>query len=277
MLKLIKYELRKNRALLLVILGVIIALEGYFLVSAHMTGSLKEALSQRWTQEAFDASNKAEGNLVASMALLVVASFGTALAVFIMGVAGYSRELNQKSSYLIFMTPKSTTSIIGSKLLFTLLTGVVFATLLVCLAAVDFPMMLNSLGEEWEGYYNLLDWFMAENDMSLAGILLTVVFYVGVVFLSIVSTVSIAYLAITLSATFMRGKKGHALVSILLFIALVTANSRLSNFFLNNRTYEFEKAVDLLGALWPQILQDVGVIAVSLFACAWMLKRRVDL
>ena len=277
MLKLIKYELRKNRALLLVILGVIIALEGYFLVSAHMTGSLKEALSQRWTQEAFDASNKAEGNLVASMALLVVASFGTALAVFIMGVAGYSRELNQKSSYLIFMTPKSTISIIGSKLLFTLLTGVVFATLLVCLAAVDFPMMLNSLGEEWEGYYNLLDWFMAENDMSLAGILLTVVFYVGVVFLSIVSTVSIAYLAITLSATFMRGKKGHALVSILLFIALVTANSRLSNFFLNNRTYEFEKAVDLLGALWPQILQDVGVIAVSLFACAWMLKRRVDL
>ena len=277
MLKLIKYELRKNRALLLVVLGVIIALEAYFLVSARMTGSLNAALNQKWTEETFEASQRAEVNLIISMVLLAVASFGTALTIFIMGVSGYSRELNQKTSYLIFMTPKSTISIVGSKLIFTLLTGVVFAAILVGMAIVDFPMMMDSLGTEWQGYYNLLDWFMAENDMSLAGTLLTIVFFVGVVFLNIISTVSIAYLAITLSATFMRGKKGHALVSILLFIALAYANSKLASLFMNNKTYEFEKALDLLQALWPQVIQDAAVVVVSLFGCAWMLKKRVDL
>ena len=36
MFKLIKYEYRKNRTLLLTILGIIAVLEVYFLVSAHL-------------------------------------------------------------------------------------------------------------------------------------------------------------------------------------------------------------------------------------------------
>ncbi|MBQ8953233.1 MAG: hypothetical protein IJ048_03890 [Clostridia bacterium] len=272
MLKLMKYELRKNRTLILTILGIILALEVYFLISAHLAkvNNISNSFSE--------AAQRAEINLIVSMSLLGAASFGTALAVFIMGVAGYSRELNQKTSYLIFMTPESTLSVVASKLLFTLVTGVAFALLLVGLATVDFPVFSNAIGSEWRGYYNLLDVFMTSNEMSLTGALLTIAFYVIVVFLSIISTVSVAYFAITLSATFMRGKKGHAVVSVLLFALLSWGISRLTGLFMPDDVYDIlRSAADMTRALAPQALVDLGVLALSIVSCAWMLKKRVDL
>ncbi len=271
MLKLMKYEFRKNRALLLVILGIIAALEIYFLFCA------KAAARQTLINTPANYDYGPERSLLVSISLLTAASFGTALAVFIMGVSGYSRELNQKTSYLLFMTPKSALAIVGAKLLFTLIAGVAFAALLMGLASVDFPIMLDSIGREWRGYYNMLDVFMAQNDLSLTGALLTIAFFVCVVFLSVISTVGIAYLAITLSATFMRGKKGHALISVLLFALLVWANSRLTNMFIDTSSIDLENIHDLIRLVTPQIAQDVCVLALSIFACAWMLKRRVDL
>ncbi len=272
MLKLIRYEFRKNRTLLLVVLGVIAALEAYFLFRAHASARLNAI------NNLSEAANSAEVHLIVAMSLLVFASFGTALAVFIMGVAGYSRELNQKTSYLVFMTPQSTLSIVGAKLLFTLITGVGFAGLLAAFAALDFPMMLDSLGREWVGYYNMLDWFMTENDLNLTGALMTIAFFVCVVFLSIIATVSIAYLAITLSATFMRGRKGHALVSVLLFLLLSWGNSRLTSLFFNADSYlSLSDAAGLMRVLTPQLLLDAAILALSVLACAWMLKKRVDL
>ena len=279
MLKLIKYEFRKNRTLLLVILGIIAALEVFFLLCLPSVAHYRAMHNTTtWTDEMSVAASQAEARLIVAMSLLAVGSFGTALAVFIMGVSGYSRELNQKSSYLIFMTPSNTLSIVGSKLLFTLLTGVVFAALLMGLASIDFPMMMDALGSEWRGYYNLLDWFMAENDLSLTSALLTIAFYVLLIFLSIIATVSIAYFAITLSATFMRGKKGHALISVLLFALLSWGNSKLTSLFIRDNVYEtLQNAADMVRVLSPQIIQDVVVLALSLVACAWMLKKRVDL
>ena len=272
MLKLMKYELRKNRTLLLTILGIIAALEAYFLISARITAgyTLRGVFS--------DAATRAEINLAVSMGLLAAASFGTALAIFVMGVAGYSRELNQKTSYLIFMTPNNTMAIIASKLLFTLIAGVAFAALLVGLACVDFPIFSDAIGSEWRGYYNMLDMFMSSNDLSLTAALLTIAFYVGMVFLSIVSTVSVAFFAITLSATFMRGKKGHALVSVLLFAAISWGLSRITSRLTQENVYRMlDSALDMVRLLTPQACVDGAVIALSLVACAWMLKKRVDL
>jgi hypothetical protein len=272
MLKLIKYEYRKNRTLILAILGIIAALEVYFLISSHL--AVKYNIADSFSE----ATQRAEINLIVSMSLLVAASFGTAMAVFIMGVAGYSRELNQKTSYLIFMTPESTFSVVASKLLFTLLTGVAFAALLIGLAAVDFSIFSDAIGSEWRGYYNLLDMFMTSNDLSLTGALLTIAFYVCMVFLSIISTVSVAFLAITLSATFMRGKKGHALVSVLLFAALLWGISRLTSLITRDDIYQMlRSAADMTRALAPQALLDIGVLLLSIICCAWMLKKRVDL
>ena len=98
------------------------------------------------------------------------------------------------------------------------------------------------------------------------------------VFLSIVSTVSVAFFAITLSATFMRGKKGHALVSVLLFAAISWGLSRITSRLTQENVYRMlDSALDMVRLLTPQACVDAAVIALSLIACAWMLKKRVDL
>ena len=107
--KLIKYELRKNLGMLIAMLSTIGAVEIYFLLSL--------------------AADK-ESHVVVSAFLMPIGCFLIALLVFILGVTSYSRELSQKSSYLLFMTPHSTLSIISSKVLYTVVLGVGFAALL---------------------------------------------------------------------------------------------------------------------------------------------------
>ena len=256
MLKLMKYEFRKNRTLLLVLLGVIAALEGLFIYSTI---------------------TKDEGWLIASVVLLVVAAYGAALAVFIMGVSSYSRELNQKSSYLVFMTPRSSLSIIASKLVFTLLTGFCIAAVLIGLAAMDVPMMFKALGAEWRGYMNVFNTALGEFDMSVERILNIVAFYALYIMADIVSSVCVAYLAITLTATIMRGKKFHALVAVVFYLAISFGIGRLNAVFMGSTLTNVYDIEDVTRMLIPSFFVTLGVIAGSIGLSAWMLKNKVEL
>lgn len=87
MWKLLKYEFRRARTSLLTVLGVIAVLEMYFLISLgvdHME------------------------HVVIAAVLMMFASYGAAVYIFVRGVASYASELKAKSAYLIFMTPNST-------------------------------------------------------------------------------------------------------------------------------------------------------------------------
>ena len=123
--KLIKYELRKNLGMLIAMLSTIGAVEIYFLLSL--------------------AADK-ESHVAVSAILMPIGCFLIALLVFILGVTSYSRELSQKSSYLLFMTPHSTLSIISSKVLYTVVLGVGFAALLGGLLLLDIPLLLDYFG-----------------------------------------------------------------------------------------------------------------------------------
>ena len=256
MLKLMKYELRKNRTLLLVLLGVVVALEALFLVNA----ARKDA---NW--------------LFVSVALLMLATYGVAMSVFIMGVSGYSRELNQKSSYLIFMTPRTPLQIIASKMIFTVLVGVIFALGLVALAGVDIPIMFKAIDESWDGYVNVINAVLGDTEWSVGRFLTTVAFYAALVMSELISTIAVAYLSITLSATFMRSRKGHALVSVLLFLAISYLIGRLNQGLVGDVVNTLRDAGDLIGALWPNLLVSLGTIAASIALSAWMLGRKVEL
>ncbi len=256
MLKLMKYEFRKSRTLILTLLGVIVTLEALFLYGMAATK---------------------ENVLLIATVLLVLASYGTALAVFIMGVSSYSRELNQKSSYLIFMTPRSTLSIIGAELDFTLVTGRGFAWLLTGVAALDVPAFLETMGEDKTAVLDLIDSLMQQYDWSFARIILIIGFYAALIMASIVSTISVAYLAITLSATFMRGKKGHALVSVGLFVGINLALNWIRNALTRVTMTDIRTASDMIGGLWPSLIISLVMIAASIAVSAWMLKTKVDL
>ena len=58
MLKLIKYEFRKNRTLLLAVLGVIAALEIFFLICVGSAAHWRAALNDAWTAEVMEARSR---------------------------------------------------------------------------------------------------------------------------------------------------------------------------------------------------------------------------
>lgn len=254
MFKLIKYELRKMRTTLLVLLALLAVLEAYFLISA---------------------ARDSQVDVIVSLSLMFMGFMVVAFAVFIMGIAAYSNELKQKSSYLVFMTPHGTLAVVASKLLFTVVLGVLFAALLVGMLAIDIPMALDYFGE-WRGYFFLFDNLMLQQGVNVDAIFLQVILLSLDALFSLLSGVSVAYFAITLSATFLQNRRGRGLVSVLLFLGIMWLLSRVSA-LLQLQTSNLTGAADVLPAIAPQIALSAAVLVASLFGSAWLLKNRIDL
>ena len=257
MFKLIKYELRKMRTALLVLLAVLAALEAYFLISA---------------------ARASEVDVIASLSLMMFGFIGVALCVFAMGISAYSRELRHKSSYLVFMTPNSTLAVVASKLLFTVVLGIMFAAVTTLMLAVNVPVAFDYFGQ-WRGYYVLLDTLMLQQGVDIGALLAQLALYTLSMLLSLLSWVSVAYFSITLSATFLQNRRGRGLVSFLLFVLIAWGLGKLSSLWSVATLYQADvyDAQFALRALAPQIALSAAALLGSLFASAWLLKNRIDL
>ena len=126
MLKLTKYELRKNLLGIGIVAGIICVLQALF-----MFFCLTENLNYT--------------SLFGG--LLIIAASVSYFIVFIFGVVTYYRELSSKSSYLIFMTPNSSLSIITSKLLYTLIIGIGISAIFIGFGVLDIFMMAGVFGD----------------------------------------------------------------------------------------------------------------------------------
>ena len=256
--KLIKYELRKNLSMLIAMLSTIGAVEIYFLLSL--------------------AADK-ESHVAVSAILMPIGCFLIALLVFILGVTSYSRELSQKSSYLVFMTPHSTLSIISSKVLYTVVLGVGFAALLGGLLLLDIPLLLDYFGE-WSGFAQMLDNLLGTRNLSLAAFLFTALFFALTAFCQVLSMVGLSYLSITLSATLLQNRKGKWVLSVAFFLLLAWLNSRLAalwGYDVNSIDRMLDTLDGALQACLPGLLQAIGVLLISVFGSAWLLDRYVSL
>ena len=247
MLKLIKYELRKNRTALLIVLAILVAVEVYFL------GSM---------------AAESDNDVFASLTLMFLGFFAIAFAVFIIGVTAYSGELKRKSSYLIFMTPHGTLAIVASKLLFTLVIGLLFS-------AVNMPLIAERYGE-WRGYYNLFDQILLQQGVDLGQIIAGLVLTILQFFLNILSVVGVAYFSVTLSATILQSRKGRGLLSFLFFALFSYALMYVSGLYVRTEFVNGTTTV-YFETLAPAILQSAIVLLASLFGSAWLLKKHVSL
>ena len=155
MWKLLKYEFRRARTSLLTVLGVIAVLEMYFLISLgvdHME------------------------HVVIAAVLMMFASYGAAVYVFVRGVASYASELKAKSAYLIFMTPNSGLKIMGSKYLYTFVNGILLGGVCGALGALDLSLIMTH-EDDWQSFLRMMDIFLRVNQGVQTGqIVLAIVF-----------------------------------------------------------------------------------------------------
>ncbi len=254
MLKLIKYELRRNITGIVILLSVILLLQGYFMFSV---------LTQ----------NK-ENTAIATALLLITLSVSY-FCVFIFGVSFYSKELNSKSSYLTFMTPTSSYSIIGAKLLSTLITGIFFAMILVTFISLDM-VMLKDVFPELSIVGDIVDVISQMSGVSMTKIWLQVLLAVIAFLVDFFAIIAMAYMAITLSATWFQNKRFKGVISFILFIAII----RVVNFigeFVPNLIDEIDSLSDVLITMIPTVIYLSVVIIFAVIASAKLLDKKVSL
>jgi ABC-2 type transport system permease protein len=253
MLKLIKYEYRRNLSAIIVMLGAVLLLQGYFLFSIY---------------------KKDVEMVFSSAALLALAASFCVLGMLAYSVALYSKELGAKTSYLTFMTPNTAAQILGAKLLAALMLGLFFALVLGLLAAWDFALLHKTFPEIELGQIMLEQLLMTMSSTDLST-LITVAATMAIGFLiNFFTVVVIAYLSITLSATILQNKKSKGLVGFLIFIGLMAAlqwgASRLPADYSGN-------LVGALRSAWPQFVLYLCAMAGCFALSVWLLEKKVSL
>ena len=253
MFKLMKYETRKNILGVIILLSVIMGFECYFLISAFAGSGV---------------------NTVVSALLLLLVAFVSYFCVFIFGITTYSKELKSKSGYMTFMTPISSFTVIGSKLLVTLLEGIFFAILLVALACINmgiieaqFPMV--------KIFTDFVEMFASLIEINVGQIVLGFFATVLDLVINYIAIVSMAYLAITLSSTIFQNRKFKGIVSTIIFIIFLIIVRKIGGLLPNG-----EDANDMTGvfvAMIPTLLFYIAVAVGSIFASGTLLDKKVSL
>ena len=270
MLKLLKYEFRKALASFLTLIGITIAVEVYYLVSLK---------------------TDAQDHVVIAVAMLMVLSFATAAFVFIRGVVSYSGELRSKTSYLLFLIPKSTNQILASKYLYTFVNGLLFLVLYGALAGLDIALMKIRYGQ-YESMYELVRNLLSQYGVYIDSMLIGTLFVLLFGFLLLLSFIGIAYFSVTLSHTLLRDKKWRWLVAVVFFLVLSRLVMYICSLFpsmldslvmvdpLGTKEVthtEMSTLQQLITYLMPSLLVNAAVVVGTLFGSASMLKYKVSL
>ena len=270
MLKLMKYEFRKMRTTLVILLLALAALELMF--------ALGTGLDKR-------------GWIMTSLVLLSMLACCIYGYILVAGIVSYSRELSDRTGYLVFMTPTRPLGIVLSKLLFTLLAGAAVTALFVLAAFLDYGYLARNfhLDKSLLDQLNLsLKFMLGDMSASIAGIGQMILFTVLTVLIEITLAMCTAYLAITVSATLLQNRKGflRGLVSVLLFFALTWGAGWLSGKVTDLvprllHTGAFNPASMDMGTMRAVLCASLGLhLALGgLFAAvsASLLKRKVSL
>ena len=261
MLKLMKYEFRKMRTTLLILLGVLAVLEIGFIAGTHMERPTLTAVS---------------------IALLTALVFAAYAYILVAGVVSYSRELKDKSGYLIFLAPVRPISVVLSKLLFTALAALAATAVFGLAAYLDYRHLLGRMDID-PVTIRQIDLMLRLGLSPGAGLtqILRIAGFTGLTLLiQVMLTMCTAYLAITLSATLLQNKKGflRALISVALFVALTWISAWLTQkLFYDRISGAYSTLRELGGVLGWVLLLNLALCAAFAAASAWLLDRKVNL
>lgn len=198
MLKLMKYELRKTMFSKFILLIITAVVEIAYLIGVFFD----------WDK----------GLAIGVIGLLCCAMFGI-LYIGIESLLVFHRDLNTKQSYMLFLTPTNSYQVLGAKVLENgisiLLTGACFAAL----AAIDFTVGVIYIGgvkQFLDMLHDLMINLQLEINISAQSLAMGF-FSILVSWLMLVVT---GYLAITLSATVLAGRRFSGVVSFILYLLL---------------------------------------------------------
>lgn len=255
MLKLMKYEYKKNRGLLLGLLILVVGLEIFYLINYAM--------------------NEMERTMTAAV-FLVLATVVSFYIIFFLGISNYDKELKSKSSYLIFMTPNSSLKIIISKLLYVLLVGTITAAIFGSLAVFDIQLLAVKFNEKFM-IMDIIEEIARNLRVNLVGVWSVILLQVVVFVINFFSIVAIAYFAITLASTFLQNNRFKGIISVVLFILLMLGVTKVHTMFFAPDNVVIESLMELVVTVLPTLLYNGVIMVACVFGCSFLLDRAVSL
>ncbi|MFU0828260.1 MAG: ABC transporter permease [Lachnoclostridium sp.] len=249
MLKLIKYEFRKQAFSKLVILVCIGALELFF---------------------CYGVIADKQNVLALSTLFFMLFTMGAMCFIAFESIITYSNDLNQKCSYMLFLTPNTTYSIVGAKVL--------TAGLQVILAGIVFLLIFAINGGILIARYDALE-YVREQILKLLEQLFQlkiqwkeVISFTIASILSWINIITLAFFSITLSTTFLANKKFKGFVSFLIFLLLYVGMSKILKLVGDN----FIDYRNMSNAFLCVGFVTFIFIVLTYIGTAWMLDKKVS-
>ncbi len=256
MLKLMKYEFRKNRTGLLVMFAVAALL--------YLMAPLGRIIDSPDLK-------------AVSLVLLFIYCFVAYAYVLIRGVSAYSGELNTKTGYLMMMVPRSALATVVAKLLFTLVFALVMLAVCV-LACIGSGMIFLEDSYEARGLVAVAQYAALNLHIDLNSLGYFALYFVLSLIISVISVVSMGYLSATLTAAIAKRGRGAKFLSTLLFLALLFLVGKVSNLVAPEAVMQdFTDLRVTLNATVPALLAHLGFSALFTCLSAALLKRKVCL
>lgn len=247
MLKLMKYELRKQMQSKFIIFGIVALLELVWFWGLFMNRNV----------------------LYSTSAILFMVASISMFFLYFESITTFSHDLKTKNSYMMFMTPNSSYKIVGAKILASVIQIIVYGLCFFGIGLLNVGIMtvrFNSFSETIEMVKKLLNEFMnIDVDVTYLFLNLCVVLIAGIFILVL------AYVSITLSATFLANKSYKGVVSFAIFALISFGEDKISSALFGNMLLSDGKEMIIFIA-WYTILSVIAYVAT-----AWMLDKRVSL
>lgn len=249
MLKLMKYEFRKQAFSKFAILALVCLIELLFFVG--VVASIEKLIAT-------------------SMMLLTLFTIGALFFLAFESILTYSNDLKQKCSYMLFLTPNTSYGIVGAKVLSAAIQIVLAGIAFFLIFALDGAVLItkyDAVSEVKKIMVQIIN-ELFQIDIALSD----VVSIVAVMIMGWISTITVAFLSITLSTTFLANSKFKGVASFAIFIALNLAYSYIIELTLGHTE-------DLSNITMYYSLESLYLLCFTIITyvgTAWMLEKKVS-
>ena len=252
MLKTMKYELIRNKTVLIVLASIMGGSELIFLLG-YMT--------------------KRAQTLALGMVLLTFGAMVVYFTIWLLGLISFGRDLREKSGYMVFLTPVSPYKIICAKMLVGLVELMITTFLLIVLASLD----LNILASEYRGQISIIRMFAQEFGTTVDNVWGVFIVLTIITMIEVLTLYSIAYLAAALAAMMSRTGGSQKWISIGLVLVILIVFYTVSNSLPKIDSHASGIVMRELLSRTPQVIFAILMTIGCTIGTGYLVEKKVSL
>jgi ABC-2 type transport system permease protein len=263
--RIMKYEIKKSRMIFLIMTVMMLILEAAFLIVNRFS---------------------INGSSIIAL-FLILSAFITYIMVLVNGVMMFSRDMREKSGFMVYMTPVPIWQIILGKILVCFISGAILFAAYVLFGYMDMGCLQKSLAAADSAGAKMFG-MMLKNMMTMDAFK-TIMRVLISILCSTFALLNAAYLAISLGNTVLRGKKGERAISFVFFVVIMIILQIISfkvaglgsgdnniGLVMDKSGLNFSVAADV----WREILDNAMsvVFGFAMFGgSSYLIKNKIDL